>query len=66
MHKTAQDAAASREALRFFEWAYSKGDKMAEDLDYVPMPDKVVAAIKKSWSAQIKDKEGKPLLALSN
>jgi phosphate transport system substrate-binding protein len=66
MHKTAQDAAASREALKFFDWAYAKGDKMAEDLDYVPMPDKVVGAIKKSWSAQIKDKDGKPLLALSN
>ena len=66
MHKQAQDAAASREALKFFDWAYTKGDKMAQDLDYVPMPDKVVAAIKKSWSAQIKDKDGKPLLALSN
>jgi phosphate transport system substrate-binding protein len=66
MHKQAQDAAASREALKFFEWAYAKGDKMAQDLDYVPMPDKVVAAIKRSWSAQIKDKDGKQLLALSN
>jgi phosphate transport system substrate-binding protein len=66
MHKTAQDAAASREALKFFEWAYAKGGKMAQDLDYVPMPDKVVGAIKRSWSAQIKDKDGKPLLALSN
>ncbi len=66
MHKTAQDAAASREALKFFDWAYTKGDKMAQDLDYVPMPDKVVGAIKRSWSAQIKDKDGKPLLALSN
>ena len=66
MHKQAQDAAASREALKFFDWAYSKGDKMAQDLDYVPMPGKVVGAIKKSWSEQIKDKDGKPLLTLSN
>jgi phosphate transport system substrate-binding protein len=65
MHKQAQDAASSREALKFFDWAYGKGDKMAEDLDYVPMPDQVVAAIKRSWS-EIKDKDGKPLLALSN
>ena len=47
MHKQPQDAAAAREALKFFDWAYAKGDKMAEDLDYVPMPDKVVGAIKK-------------------
>jgi phosphate transport system substrate-binding protein len=39
---------------------------MAQDLDYVPMPQKVVGAIKKSWSMQIKDKDGKPLMALSN
>ena len=66
MHKVPQDAVAAREALKFFDWAYAKGDKMAEDLDYVPMPDKTVGAIKRSWSAQIKDKEGKPLIALSN
>ena len=66
MHKTPQDVNASREALKFFDWAYAKGDKMAEELDYVPMPDKTVAAIKRSWAAQIKDKDGKPLIALSN
>ena len=66
IHKQPQDPAAAREALKFFDWAYAKGDKMAEDLDYVPMPDKVVGAIKRVWSAQIKDKDGKPLVALSN
>ena len=66
MHKQPQDPAAAREALKFFDWAYAKGDKMAEDLDYVPMPDKVVGAIKKSWSAQIKDRDGRPLFAMSN
>jgi phosphate transport system substrate-binding protein len=66
IHKQPQDSDAAREALKFFDWAYAKGDKMAEELDYVPMPDNVVAAIKKVWSAQIKDKDGKPLVALSN
>ncbi len=66
MHKQPQDPVAAREALKFFDWAYAKGDKMAEDLDYVPMPDKVVGAIKKSWSAQIKDRDGRPLFAMSN
>ena len=42
IHKQPQDPAAAAEALKFFAWAYAKGDKMAEDLDYVPMPDKVV------------------------
>jgi phosphate transport system substrate-binding protein len=66
IHKQPQDPAAAKEALKFFDWAYAKGDKMAEDLDYVPMPDNVVAAIKKVWSSQIKDKDGKPIIALSN
>ena len=47
-------------------WAYAKGDKMAEDLDYVPMPDNVVTAIQKVWAAQIKDASGKPLFTASH
>jgi phosphate transport system substrate-binding protein len=66
IHKQPPDSAAAREALKFFDWAYAKGDKMAQDLDYVPMPDKVVGAIKKSWTAQIKDKDGKPIMAMSH
>jgi phosphate transport system substrate-binding protein len=66
MHKQPQDPAAASEALKFFAWAYAKGDKMAQDLDYVPMPDKVVAAIQKVWATEVKDASGKPLFALSN
>ena len=66
IHKQPQDPAAAAEALRFFSWAYAKGDKMAEDLDYVPMPDKVVSAIQKVWAAQVKDAGGKPLFAASH
>ena len=39
---------------------------MAEDLDYVPMPDKVVNDIQKMWSAEIKDAGGKPLFSPTN
>lgn len=66
MHKQPKDAAAAAEALKFFAWAYGKGGKMAEELDYVPMPEKVVGAIQKAWTEQIKDASGKPLYALSN
>ena len=55
MHKQPQDPAACAEALKFFEWAYDKGGKMAEELDYIPMPDQVVTAIEKTWAAEIKD-----------
>ena len=61
IHKLPQDPAAATEALKFFAWAYAKGDKMAEELDYVPMPKKVVDDIEKMWATEIKDAGGKPL-----
>jgi phosphate transport system substrate-binding protein len=60
MHKTQDKPATAAAALKFFSWAYANGDKMADDLDYVPMPASVKAAIEKSWS-QIKDASGKPV-----
>jgi len=59
--KQPTDPAATAEALKFFAWAYDKGDKMAEELDYVPMPKKVVGEIEKVWASEIKDSSGKPL-----
>jgi len=66
IHKQVQDPAAAHEALKFFDWAYANGSKMAQDLDYVPMPAPVVAAIKKLWASDIKDTSGKPIYAMSN
>ena len=60
--KAPVDPAAAAEALKFFSWAYEKGGKMAEELDYVPLPKTVVALIKKSWAAEIKGADGKPLV----
>ena len=54
MYKDPQDKAASAEALKFFAWAYKNGDKMAEELHYVPMPANVVADIEKTWAAEVK------------
>ncbi|MCG2667749.1 phosphate ABC transporter substrate-binding protein PstS [Bradyrhizobium sp. GCM10023182] len=54
MHKDATDKAASQEALKFFKFAFEKGAKSAEELDYIPMPDNVVKLIEKTWSADIK------------
>jgi len=59
--KQPQDAAAATEALKFFAWAYAKGAKMAEDLVYVPMPQKVAAEVEAMWAKDIKDGSGKPL-----
>jgi phosphate transport system substrate-binding protein len=66
VHKQPAKPADVAEALKFFAWAYSKGDQMALDLDYVPMPDKTVAAIQKVWATQVKDGSGKPLFVASH
>ena len=44
--------------LKFFDWAYHHGDKMAQDLNYVPMPASVVSLVEKTWGSEIKDKAG--------
>jgi len=66
IHKQPPDPAAAGEALKFFAWAYAHGGQMAEELDYVPMPAKVVAAIEKMWATSIKDANGKPISSVSN
>ena len=65
IHKQPRDPVAAREALKFFAWAYDKGDALAEGLDYVPMPDAVVASVKKTWT-EIKDVNGQPLHVASH
>ena len=38
-----------REVLKFFDWAFKNGDAMADELDYVPLPDAVVKQIRAAW-----------------
>ena len=59
--KQPKDIAATKEALKFFEWAYKNGDDMAKGLDYIPMPDNVVSLIQAKWKSEIKDDSGKPV-----
>jgi len=58
MHKVQDKPAQAAEVLKFFEWSYKNGGKMAEDLDYVALPDSLVKLINASWS-NIKDAAGK-------
>jgi phosphate transport system substrate-binding protein len=62
MYQQPQDPANSAAALKFFDWAYTKGDKAAEELDYVPLPDSVTAQIERTW-AEIKGSDGKPVFS---
>jgi phosphate transport system substrate-binding protein len=51
MYKNPADKAASAEALKFFDWAFKNGKTMADDLDYVSLPDSLTNQIRtKVWS----------------
>jgi phosphate transport system substrate-binding protein len=58
MYKTSEKPASSSNSLKFFEWAFVNGDKMAAELEYVPLPDAVKELVRKEWG-NIKDAGGK-------
>ena len=62
MPKKVKDAASSEAALKFFAWAYANGDKAAEELDYVPMPENVKKLVMSTW-AEITGPDSKRVLA---
>jgi len=47
------DAAATGEALKFFDWAYKNGTQMAADLDYVPLPAALIKQVQATWKSSI-------------
>jgi phosphate transport system substrate-binding protein len=61
LHSKADKPETTVEVLKFFDWALKNGQKMAAELDYVPMPDAVVKMIADDWKAQVKDASGKAL-----
>ena len=58
MHKQQNKPDIAREVINFFAWAYQNGGKLAEELDYVPMPENVVKLVEQNWQ-QIKGPDGK-------
>ena len=61
MHKTQDKPEQGAEVLKFFDWSYKNGGKLAEDLDYVPLPAALVASIRSTWARDLKDASGKPI-----
>lgn len=60
MHAKPEKPEQSKAALAFFDWAFKKGDKLASELVYVPLPDAVKTKVRASW-ATIVDPAGKPV-----
>jgi len=58
MQKSQDKPVQASNSLKFFDWAYANGDKMAAELEYVALPDAVKALVRKQWG-EIKDASGK-------
>jgi phosphate transport system substrate-binding protein len=61
MHKTQENMAKGAEVLRFFEWALKNGQKMAAEMDYVPLPAPVVKLIEDAWKKEPRGTDGKAI-----
>jgi phosphate transport system substrate-binding protein len=60
MHKAQAKPAQAASALKFFDWAYGNGDKMAAELEYVALPESVKGLVRTQWTS-IKDAAGKAI-----
>lgn len=58
-------AAKNQPVLKFLDWCLKNGQKQAEALAYVPLPDAVVKQIEQSWAAELKGEDGKPIWTAS-
>ena len=45
VYKKQAEPATAEAVLKFFDWSYRNGAKMAEELDYIPMPGNVVKVL---------------------
>jgi flagellar motor protein MotB len=61
MHKVQDKPVNAANTLKFFDWTFVNGDKMADDLDYVPLPASVKDLIRNQWASQLKDASGKTI-----
>jgi len=61
MQKTPAKPENTIEVLKFFDWAFTHGDSIAAELNYVPLPANVLTLVRDSWKTQIKNAAGTPL-----
>lgn len=61
VYKNPDKPEQTAQVLKFFDWAFRNGGRLAADLDYVPLPDTVSDRIRDVWSNEIRGKAGQPL-----
>ena len=52
--KNPSDAERSRSVMKFFDWAFRNGGKLAQELEYIPLPDAVQETIRTAWKNEVK------------
>jgi phosphate transport system substrate-binding protein len=60
--KNPKDPARSANVMKFFDWAYKNGDKIAASLEYIALPEQVKESVQKAWHSEIKGPDGKPVM----
>ena len=61
MYKAQANADKGLAVMKFFDWAFTNGDKAATELEYVPMPVVVENQIRAVWKAEVKGPNGQAL-----
>lgn len=61
LHVTQDRPEQGKETLKFFDWAFKNGERAAQDLDYISLPNSVVTEIRAQWMSKVKDSAGKPV-----
>lgn len=64
LHKNPEKPEQTAEVLKFFDWAFKSGDKLATDLDYVPLPEQVKETVRKTWAEDVKNSAGQALFRM--
>ncbi len=59
MHKAQDNPAKAVEVLKFYDWSFKNGQKMASELEYVPLPENLAKMIEDAWRKEIKGADGK-------
>jgi phosphate transport system substrate-binding protein len=57
-----KDAARAANVMKFFDWAFTNGAKLAEELEYIPIPKSVQDAVRAAWKSQVKGPDGRPVM----
>ncbi len=61
LQRRQDDPGAAQATLRFFDWAYARGDGLAAGLDFVPVPPAVESAVRTAWAREVIDRAGRPV-----